>query len=109
MNKQTAIKLKKYAENLLKTNGFTPTPDKMYNYHKQTKIGEVCLTIYADKNWRRRGWNIWIAGRWIEPKKAIAAGKSAARISGKDNYLCLESESDIEYALEQLNFEVIQK
>ncbi len=90
MTKQTADKLMKAAAKMLDEASFVKTPDKWYDYTKNR----------AEKKWRRRGWNICIFAIFEDVDRAKELNIPCGH-TGKYNQLYLESESNIQYAINQ--------
>jgi len=97
MNKQTADKIEQAAINALLTSGFKHTPDGWRDYSTD-KIG---VSVHKDKYCTHRGWFVWIAGVFNDPKEAIAQGIDCNPYTGKYNFHCIETPEQAIYMVSQ--------
>ena len=92
--------LVKIAHILLLQHGFKETPRNWHPYSKESRAGEVGLTIRGEKRYKKRGYCVDIFAAFSEPKRATALNINCNPFSGKYNFLFIESEQELKYAIQ---------
>ncbi len=100
MNKRDAEKLKQKLIAALLSHGFTPTPEKYYEYHGKGSKGVIDVSVRTSKRYRRRGYNVSVCGAFEDIPRAQAAGIDCNPYTGKYNFIFMEL-YNVDYIIEQ--------